>query len=64
MTSVAKVRDTPYLTSSHVTGEPSCHFMPLRSVNFQSLPPFIGVPVSVAMSGTSVLASLASRLTL
>ena len=47
-----------------MTGVPSSHFMPSRSVNFQSLPPFSAVPVSVAMSGTSVLCSLASRLTL
>ena len=51
MTEVAKVRETPYLTSSQVIGEPSWNETPSRSVKLQSLPPFAGVPRSVARSG-------------
>jgi hypothetical protein len=34
MTSVANDAETPYLTSSQVTGEPSSHVAPSRIVNF------------------------------
>ena len=55
MTSVAKVREMPYLTSSQVTFWPSCHFAVSTSVNFHVLPPSDIWPVSVARSGTSLL---------
>src|SRR5665811_425115 len=54
MTSVAKVREMPYFTSSAVTGLPSCHLRPSLSVNFHVLPLSVTVPVSVAMSPTSL----------
>ena len=56
ITSVANVRDTPYLTSSHVTEDPSCHVRPSRNVNVHDVASALAVPVSVAMSGTSVFA--------
>ena len=62
MMSVAKVREIPYLKSSHVTSLPSSHFMPSLRVNSQVLPPSGVVPVSVAASATSWLASLLSLL--
>ena len=52
MTSCANVRETPYLTSSHVIALPSSNVTPSRSVNFQTLPVASGVPVSVARSAT------------
>ncbi len=58
MTSEAKTRETPYLTSSQVTGEPSSQVAPSRIVNFHDFASADGVPVSVARSGTSVLACL------
>ena len=54
MTSVAKVREMPYLTSAQVTGLPSCHLASSRIVNFHVLPPSDMVPVSVARSGVSL----------
>ena len=53
MTSVANGRDTPYLTSAQVTGDPSSHVMPERSVNFHVFAAFEGTPVFVARSATS-----------
>ena len=58
------MRETPYLTSSQVTGEPSSQFAPSRRVNCHDLASSFGVPVSVARSGTSVLASFSSVLIL
>ena len=37
MTSVAKVRETPYLKSSHVIGWPSCQVGPSFRVNDHSV---------------------------
>ena len=62
MTSVANVRDTPYLTSSHVTSEPSSHLTPSRMVNDHSVASSFAVPVSVARSPTTWLASSGSVL--
>ena len=42
MTSVANVRETPYLMSAHVIGEPSWKVTPSRSVKVQVLPPSRG----------------------
>ncbi len=53
MTSAANGRETPYLTSAQVTGDPSSHVMPERSVNFHVLAAFEGTPVFVARSATS-----------
>ena len=59
MTSVANVRETPYLTSSQVIGEPSSHVDAVTERERPGLAAVgIAVPVSVARSGTSVLASL------
>ena len=44
-TSVAKVREMPYATSSQVTGLPSCQRTPSRRVNDQVLRSLLGVPV-------------------
>jgi hypothetical protein len=60
MTSVANERETPYFRSSHVIGLPSCHFTPSLSVNFQTWPLLLEVPVSVARSGTGVVPFLRS----
>jgi hypothetical protein len=57
MTSVAKVREMPYLTSSHVTLWPSCHVAVSTRVNVHVLPPSDIWPVSVARSGTSFASS-------
>ena len=46
----------PYLKSAQVTGEPSCHLIPSRSVNVHVLAPSEDLPVSVAASGMMVLA--------
>ena len=54
MTSVANVRETPYLTSAQVTGVPSSNVTPSRSVNDHGVASSFGVPRSVAMSGTIV----------
>lgn len=62
MTNGAKVRSMLHLTSAEVIGEPSCHFTPSFSVNFQVLPPSDWVPVSVARSPTSLNSPLATRL--
>jgi len=51
----ANVRDTPYLMSAQVTGDPSCHFGPWRNVNVHVLFPALAWPVSVARSGASLL---------
>ena len=51
MTSVAKVRETPYAMSAHVMAEPSSNVPPSARVNAHVLPPFVTVPVSVARSG-------------
>ena len=53
MTSVANGRDTPYFTSAQVTGDPSSHVTPARSVNFHVFALFEGTPVFVARSATS-----------
>ena len=58
MTSVANVRETPYLKSSQVTALPSSHLTPSLSVNFQVLAPSSTVPVSVARSGIGVVGLL------
>ena len=50
--SVANVRDTPYLTSAHVTAAPSSNVTPSLIVNSQVWLLFDARPVSVAMSGT------------
>src|SRR4051794_14130229 len=60
ITSVANVRDTPYLMSSHLSAEPSCQLNPSLSVNDHDEASAFGVPVSVAMSGTSVVPSAGS----
>ena len=60
MTSLANTREVPYLTSSQVMSEPSSHFTPSFNVNFQTLPPWLDVPVSVARSGTGVVPSVSS----
>ena len=57
ITSVAKVREMPYLTSSQVTFWPSCHFAVSTRVNFHVLPPSDIWPVSVARSGTILLSA-------
>ena len=57
MTSVANMREAPYLKSSHVIGWPSSHLTPSLTVNDQTLPPSDEVPVSVARSATGVLAT-------
>ena len=64
MTSEAKTRETPYLTSSQVTGEPSSQVAPSRIVNFHDFASADAVPVSVARSGTRVLAAFSSLVTL
>ena len=58
------MRDTPYFTSSQVTGEPSSHLTPSRTVNCHELASSFGVPVSVARSGVSSLAVVSSVLIL
>ena len=60
MMSVAKVRETPYLTSAQVIGVPSWNFIPSLRVKDQTLPSSVAVPMSVAMSGTRAPASLSS----
>ena len=60
MTSVANVREMPYLKSSQVTGLPSSHVTPSRIVNSQVFASSDMVPVSVAMSGIPVTASAGS----
>ena len=62
--SVAKVRETPYLTSSQVIGEPSSHFGPSLRVKDHEVASSLGVPVSVARSGVSSLAVFSSVQTL
>ena len=42
-----------YATSSALTGVPSSYFRPSRSVKVHSVLSSLGVPRSVAMSGTS-----------
>src|SRR6478735_8028093 len=46
----SKVRATPWRTSPHVIGEPSCHVRPGRRVNAHVRAPSLGVPASVARS--------------
>ena len=62
MTSVAKVRETPYRTSSQVIGEPSSKVTPSLRVNVQVFASSDAVPVSVARSGTRPVASSPSGL--
>ena len=62
MTVCAKVRETPYLTSAQVIGEPSSNLEPSFSVKAQVLPPSVGLPVSVARSGTTLPAATPSLL--
>jgi hypothetical protein len=57
ITSVANVREMPYLTSSHLTGWPSCHLAVSTEVNFHGLATVGSWPVSVARSGTSLLSA-------
>src|SRR5690349_3321121 len=56
----AKMREMPYARSLQVTAEPSCHLIPSRMVNDQDLKSALGVPRSVAMSGTSVVPTVGS----
>ena len=44
----------PNLTSSAVTGVPSSYFTPSRIVNVHSVKSSLGVPRSVARSGTRI----------
>ena len=60
ITSVAKVRDTPYLKSSQVIGWPSCQIGPSLSVNDHSVASSLAWPVSVARSGIGVEPSVVS----
>ncbi len=60
ITSVAKLRDAPYLKSSHVMSLPSSHFTPSLTVKLQDLPPSVVVPVSVARSAIGVVPSTGS----
>ena len=60
MMSVANVREMPYATSAQVTGAPVSQVSPSRRVKAQVLAPSVAVPVSVAMSGTSVVLTLGS----
>ena len=60
MTSVANVRETPYLTSSQVIGSPVWKVTPSRRVKAQVLPPSVAVPRSVARSGVSEVPSTGS----
>src|SRR6478752_566246 len=46
----SKVRATPWRTSPHVIGEPSCHVRPGRRVKAHVRAPSLGVPASVARS--------------
>ncbi len=55
MTSVAKLRETPYVKSSQVTGSPSCQTGPSFTVNCHSVASAFEVPVSVARSGIGVV---------
>jgi len=53
MMSFAKVRETPYLTSSQVTSLPSCQVSPSFRVKLHWVASALAVPVSVAMSATT-----------
>ena len=54
ITSVAKVRETPYLKSSQVIGWPSCQTGPSLRVNDHWVASSLDWPVSVARSGIGV----------
>jgi hypothetical protein len=60
MTSVANVRETPYLMSAQVIGDPSWNETPSRSVNDQVFLSSLAVPRSVARSGWRDVPSVAS----
>ena len=60
ITSVAKLRDAPYLKSSQVMGLPSSHLTSSLTVKDQVLPPSSVWPVSVARSATGVTPSTGS----
>ncbi len=62
MTSVANVRETPYLMSSQVMGVPSSNVTPSLRVNVQVFAPSDDVPVSLARSGTRPVATSPSGL--
>ena len=60
ITSVANVRETPYLISSQVIADPSSNVTPSRSVNSHVLLSFDARPVSVAKSATTADPALPS----